>query len=627
MSLSPRFKIIVHDLAAIALAWLLAFCARFNFSLPPAPHLDAALDALPVVVALQAAMAWRFGLYRGLWRFASLRDLWNIIRAALLGALLIGLGLFLVNRLTDVPRSVLVLYPLFLVTLLGGPRLLYRLWKDHGLDLKARPEGPEVIVVGGGSGGEMVVRDMLREGSYTPVGIVDDDPRLRRSRIHGVPVLGRVDELPAIVQRREVSIIVIAIPTANNAQMRRIVETCEATGKPFRTLPQLNDLVTGRVSARALREVSIDDLLGRDAVQLDWVRIQAEIAGKVVLVSGGGGSIGAELCRQIAALGVERLMVFERSEYNLYAIERELRETHPHLNLHGVIGDVCDRVAVEHAFSRFRPAVVFHAAAYKHVPVLQSQAREAVRNNVLGTAEMIAAAERHGCGAFVLISTDKAVRPSSVMGATKRVAELICESRNRRAGTRFITVRFGNVLGSAGSVVPLFREQIARGGPVTVTHPDARRYFMTIPEACQLILLAGAVGEGGEIFVLDMGEPINITYLAEQMIRLSGREPGEDIHIVYTGLRPGERLNEELFHADEASRPTGHDKLLLARHAAVDRQHIDPLIERLRAASDAFDEAAIDALLREAVPELGIHAPVTGVTDNDNIVSFPRSMA
>ncbi len=623
--LSPRLKVILHDVFATITAWGLAVIARFNFELPPLEFFSATFAAIPLVIICQSVLSWHFGLYRGLWRFASLPDLWNIARAAVLGALTIGVTLFLVNRLVGIPRSVLILYPLFLIFLLGGPRMLFRVWKDHALSLRAMGGGQRVVVIGAGSGGEMVVRDMLREGSYLPVGIVDDNPALARARIHGVPVLGTVGELARVVARREIETIVIAVPSASNAQMRRIVDLCEATGKPFRTLPPLHDMIAGRVSVSALREVSIDDLLGRDKVELDWATIQAEIAGKSVLITGGGGSIGSELCRQVAVLGVASLVVFERSEHNLYLIERELRETYPHLNLQFVIGDICDRAAVDALFTRCKPAIIFHAAAYKHVPILQSQTREAVRNNVLGTLEMIDAADRHGAASFVLISTDKAVRPSSVMGATKRVAELLCESRNRRSATKYITVRFGNVLGSAGSVVPLFRDQIARGGPVTVTHADAVRYFMTIPEAAQLILQAAAAGSGGEIFVLDMGVPVNITYLAEQMIRLSGREPGTDIRIVYTGLRPGEKLREALFHDEEQLTPTSHDKLLLAQHTPVEARRLSELVAAMARASAAFDQGAIIQLLNEAVPEFaGVQSMAAEAA---NVVTFTRSVS
>ena len=620
---SPRTKVIAHDLVAIALAWSLALLARFNFEMPPAAYLNVNINALPLVLLIQGVITWRFGLYRGLWRFASLPDLWNIIRAALLGALCIAVSLFVMNRLEGVPRSILILYPVFLIFTMGGPRLLYRLWKDRSLSLKNISGAQRVIVIGAGSGGEMLIRDMLRDGSYLPVGLVDDRAELTRSRIHGVPVMGTIEKLPALVGSHDIDSTVIAIPSASNSQMQRIVDICEMTQRPFRTLPRLQDTIAGKVDLGAVRDVSIDDLLGRDKVELDWHAIQVELAGKSILITGGGGSIGSELCRQVARLGASRLIVYERSEHHLYLIERELRESHPHLALHCVLGDVCDRVALDTLFTSVQPRIVFHAAAYKHVPMLEFQAREAVRNNILGTREMILAAERHRCDTFVLISTDKAVHSSSIMGATKRVAEFLCESRDNASGTRFVTVRFGNVLGSAGSVVPLFQAQIRAGGPVTVTHADATRYFMTIPEASQLILQAAAIGQSGQIFVLDMGSPVNITYLAEQMIRLSGHIPDEDIRIVYTGLRPGEKLKEELFYAQENLTPTTHDKLMLARHAGLDSSRVDALMDKLEHACNVFDEDAMQRILKEEVPKLSSdnRAPA----DNSSIVNFKRS--
>lgn len=624
--LSARSKVILHDLSMVALAWGVALVARFNFALPPPLTLSYSLRALPVVLLVQGLIAWRFGLYRGLWRFASLQDLWNIIRSAGLGALCIALALFVVNRLEGIPRSLLILYPLFLIFFLGAPRLFYRVWKDRSLTLRQVAGGQRVIIVGAGSGGEMLLRDMLRERAYVPVGLVDDRASLARARIHGVPVLGAIERLPELVRQLEVELIVIAIPSASNSEMQRIVEICERCVCPFRTLPRRQDHVTGKMGLREIREVAIEDLLGRTTVALDWQTIQAELVAKAVVITGGGGSIGAELCRQVARLGASRLIVFERSEHNLYLIERELRESFPHLPLHCMLGDVCDRVALDHLFTEFRPRIVFHAAAYKHVPIVEAHVREGVRNNVLGTHEVAEAADRHGCECMVLISTDKAVRPSSIMGATKRFAELLCERRNQQSATRYITVRFGNVLGSAGSVVPLFQAQIRAGGPITVTHPEATRYFMTIPEACQLILQAAAVGRGGEIFVLDMGQPVNITYLAQQMIRLSGHMPGTDIPVVFTGLRPGEKLREELFHADEDLAPTQHDKLLLAGHSKLDPGRIRELFEQLMRACNEYDEVRIRELLVAAVPELP-NADIESKPADGTVVQFKRGIS
>ncbi|MGD9600888.1 MAG: polysaccharide biosynthesis protein [Gammaproteobacteria bacterium] len=603
--IGTRNIVIAHDLAMVVLAWCLALAARFNFEIPPWPFLVSGFKALPVVLFVQALMLWRFGLYRGLWRFASLQDLWNIIRSAVLGAVFVTLALFFVMRLADIPRSVLILYPVFLLLLLGAPRLAYRLFKDRTLGFESLRSGvgTRVIVVGAGEAGETLVRDMRRDPAWIAVGLVDDRRELARRRIHGVPVLGTIDELPALVARYRADLVIIAIPSASNLEMQRIVDVCERAGCPFRTLPRLHDIVSGRLGIREIRQVAIDDLLGRSAVELDWPAIQTKLSSKIVLVTGGAGSIGSELCRQVARLGVRRLVVYEQSEHGLYELEREMRRGYPHLEISCVLGDVCDAAAVANLFAVERPQVVFHAAAYKHVPIVERQVREGIRNNVVGTRVVAEAAQRFQAERMVLISTDKAVSPSSVMGATKRVAELICEAANQQEGTRYITVRFGNVLGSAGSVVPLFQEQIATGGPVTVTHPEATRYFMTIPEASQLILQAAALGSGGEIFVLEMGEPVNIAYLAEQMIRLSGHTPHDDIRIVYTGLRPGEKLREELFHGDEQLVPTAHGKVRRAVHAPTDSARVADIVAKLEDACERFDSREhLALLLRQAVP-------------------------
>ena len=366
----------------------------------------------------------------------------------------------------------------------------------------------------------------------------------------------------------------------------------------------MQDLIAGRVSINTLREVSIEDLLGRDPVRLDREAIRNELSGRCVLISGGGGSIGTELCRQVAKLAPSKLVLLENCEFNLFRIESELRQTFPGIELHPVLGDVADAVAVEHIYSTHKPDITYHAAAYKHVPMLESQVREAIQNNVCGTKIMALAADRHRCDTFVLISTDKAVNPANVMGASKRIAEIFCQNLSQRSTTRFITIRFGNVLGSDGSVVPLFRQQIESGGPVTVTHPEMMRYFMTIPEACQLILQAESMGKGSEIYILDMGEPVNITYLAEQMIQLSGNEPGKDIEIVYTGLRPGEKLYEELFHEKEQLTGTQHEKIFLANHRQIEWELLDRTISDMETACGNYDEKSLLKGIAILVPEL-----------------------
>ncbi len=559
-----KLIIFFHDFLAIVSAWILSLLARFNFEFPPNDLLKAAIAALPMVLLVQLIVGGYFGLYRGLWRFTGLLDLWNLLKAVGLGTIVIFTGLFVFNRLEYIPRSTIVLYPIFLVLLLAGPRLVYRVLKDGGNIGVSGTSGKKSLIVGAGTAGEAVVREMRREKEFMPLGIVDDDKKLLGARIHGVPVLGSVEDLPVLVQKMSVDLIVIAVPSASDAEMQRIFEVCNKSGAGSLTLPKINDIVEGKVALREARALSIDDLLGRAQVSLDWSAINKNIKGKKVLVTGGGGSIGSELCQQICTLEPSNLVILDQSEYSLYQLEKDIRKLYPEISVEFVLGDICDSVNVAGVFEEFCPNIVFHAAAYKHVPILERQVSQAVQNNVIGTKVLAECAVRNKVDSFVLISTDKAVRPTSIMGVSKRLAELYCLHMNTLASTKFITVRFGNVLNSAGSVVPLFKEQIDQGGPVTVTHKDATRYFMSIPEACQLILEASAMGSGGDVYVLDMGEPVSIIYLAEQMIKLSGSKPGKDIQIIYTGLRPGEKLEEELFFSDENLRQTGHEKLLLS---------------------------------------------------------------
>jgi FlaA1/EpsC-like NDP-sugar epimerase len=601
VAIHPRLAVVVHDLAMTWIAWTVVNMVRWSFQ-PNPPDLNAfGIEALIVLLA-QGAVFRLTGLYRGLWRFASMPDLWNLVRAAVLGALSIAIALFLYNRLATVPRTALVVDPLMLVVLLGAPRLAWRYWKDSRLDFLSRAPGQRVLILGAGKAGEALVRDLLRENRYAPVGFLDDNPHLRGARVHGVPVLGTLAQLPRLARETAAEMVVIAIPAATSEQMRRVVDLCEASKLPFRTVPRLEDVVAGRSGFNELKEVAIEDLLGREPVSLDWTAIRTCIAGKRVVVTGGGGSIGSELCRQIARLGAEALTILEVSEHNLYLIDAELRREFSDLLVDARLCDVCDPAAVERAFAEAQPHIVFHAAAYKHVPLLQGQLREAFRNNVFGTATVAEAAVRHAVDAMVLISTDKAVNPASVMGACKRIAELYCQNFGGPSNTRFVTVRFGNVLDSAGSVVPLFRAQIRAGGPVTVTHPEVTRYFMTIPEACQLILQAAVLGRGGEVFVLDMGEPIRIRYLAEQMIRLAGKSP-EQIAIVYTGLRPGEKLFEELFHPLESCQVTGHPKIRLAERGGTSWAELTTRLRDAEAAVRDFDEERLAQIVGQLLPE------------------------
>ncbi len=599
----PRTAVIVHDLAMVGLAWFIANWLPWNLRPEPIDVVPVSINAA-LVVFVQGGVLWWTGLYRGLWRFASLPDLWNIARAALIGTLAITLVLFLHSRLEHVPRWTMPLYPLALTVLLGSPRLLYRYWKDSRADVFLSSPRLRVLVLGAGRAGEALVRDLKRESRYQPVGFLDDDDALRGAHVHGLPVLGKVSVLPQVAEQVAAQMLLIAMPSASAREMRRVVEACEDANLPFRTVPRLEDVIAGRSEINELKEVAIEDLLGRQQISLDWAAIRGGVASRRVLVTGGGGSIGAELCRQLARLGVESLIVLELSEFNLYQIEQELRREFPDLLLHVHLGDCGDAATAAQVLRRHRPHTVFHAAAFKHVPLLEGQLREAVRNNLVATATLALACDQGGVGNFVLISTDKAVNPANVMGATKRAAEIVCQSLAERSGTRFITVRFGNVLDSAGSVVPLFREQIRQGGPVTVTHPEITRYFMTIPEACQLILQAAVLGARGEVYALDMGEPVRIGYLAEQMIRLTNKLPGRDIEIVYTGLRAGEKLFEELFHEQESYAATAHPKILLAGPRTLEWNRLTGMLRRIETAVREYDEEALTSMLSEWVPEL-----------------------
>ncbi len=601
--LHPRNAVICHDLFMVWAAWMAVHWLRYTFKID-APELLFFTDEIVIVLVIQALVFHFMGLYRGIWRFASLPDLWNIIRSGIAGTMLISLALFLFNRLEGVPRSVFLLYPIALTLFLGGPRLLYRIWKDHHLAFHARVGQTRVLIIGAGMTADRLARDLKQSGPYFPIGFLDDRKDLQGAKLRGMPIYGGLDKLDQIVQSQSIEMAIIAIPSASNEQMQRIVKYCANAKVPFRTVPRLQDLVSGQISRQQIKDVAIEDLLGRDQASMDWESIRAGLAGKSVMVTGGGGSIGSELCRQIAHLNPATLIILENSEHNLYQIERDLSRLTDDLALEPILGDITDQVMVERVLEHFKPDVIFHAAAYKHVPLLQRNIREAVRNNVIGTQIMALAADRHQVSDFILISTDKAVNPVNILGATKRVAELFCENLASRSTTNFVTVRFGNVLNSAGSVVPLFNEQISQGGPITVTHPEVTRFFMTIPEACQLIMQVAASGEDGNIYVLEMGEPVRIRSLAEQMIRLAGKVPGQDIMIEYTGLREGEKLYEELFHESEPYKKTAHPQILLARHREMDWSTMSQKLAGLTHAVNNVDIESLESGLRSLVPEM-----------------------
>ena len=597
-----RWRIVLHDMLVIPVAWLAAYWLRHNLGVIPVEFMQSAVFTLPAVIAVQTAINFFVGVHRGEWRFVSLPDLALIFRSVIVGTASIALTLFLVaERLTYLPRSVFILYAMILFALMCGTRLCYRLFKDRHFSTRS---GRKVVILGAGTAGEQLLRDLRRNhpDQYNIVAFLDDDPEMIGRQIHRVPIVASPDVLQDLILRWDIDLVLIAVPSASDQQMQRLVEICERAGVQFKTLPGSHELLSGRVELADMRAVRIDDLLGRDPVRLDWERIRHSLCDKTVLVTGAGGSIGSELCRQLASVCSSHIVLFDQSEYNLYQVEEELTARYPELKLSSVFGDICDRAAIEHVFNRFKPAAVFHAAAYKHVPLLEGQVREAIKNNALGTRIVADLAHQHKAEKFVLISTDKAVNPSSLMGACKRVAEIYCQQLASQSNTNFITVRFGNVLGSAGSVVPKFQKQIRQGGPITVTHPEMTRYFMTIAEATQLILEASAMGEDGRIYVLDMGQPVLISDLAKQLIRLSGKDPEKDIDLIYTGLRPGEKLHEELFHLEENLTSTETEKIHLAATRTVPSEKVEHVYQRIVEKLDSYDDG-LSQCIKTLVPE------------------------
>jgi FlaA1/EpsC-like NDP-sugar epimerase len=592
---------LLHDVSAVAVAWLAAYWLRFNLDIP-ASYLEQAVTMLPWVLPVNLAIFWLAGLYRGIWRYSSLHDLQRILLSVAAAALLVMAGMY-VTQIAVVPRSVLILYPMLLVGLMSGSRLLYRVWKERSLYGGTRGTQKPVLVIGAGDAAADLLRELARSADWHVVGLLDDSRAKLGLQINGVRVLGGIEQVGSIATSMEVSHAIVAMPGATAATRRRAMELAAAADLTVLTVPAFSDLLSGKFAISQVRAVELEDLLGRDRIELDEAGLHRLLEDKTVLVTGAGGSIGSELCRQIMRFRPRKLVFIEQSEFALYSIEQEFVGQ----PVSCVMGDVKDVARMAAVFAEYRPDVVFHAAAYKHVPLMEAaNAWEAVKNNVQGTLNVARAALACGSGEFVLISTDKAVNPTNVMGASKRLAEMACQAvQAQGSATRFVMVRFGNVLGSSGSVIPRFREQIARGGPVTVTHPEIIRYFMLIPEAAQLVLQAGLMAaredEGGRIFVLDMGEPVKIVDLARDMIRLSGFTDDE-IKIEFTGLRPGEKLFEELLADGESTLPTPHPKLRIAKPSAVpDQQWLADLEQWLSA--PWRDEAEAKEGLRRWVPE------------------------
>lgn len=608
---ASRWQVILFDALMVVVAWFLSYWIYFNLGTIPQKYLDHAVTMLPLVVLCHSAMSIGFAVPRGAWRFTSTHDIYPIVMSVCGGIVVSGFVGFLLTRLEFIPRVLFLVYGVLLIGLLSSCRLLYRSYHTPSLQ---GGTGKRVLIIGGGVAGNMLVIDLKNSTPllYKVVGILDDNPRLKGSHIQGIRVLGTCSSLPQLTQGLHIEQVLIAMPSATTEEMSRIVDYCLDAEISYLTLPKVQEILDGTARSRDLRPVALDDLLGRNPISLDIDLISSSLRNKNVLITGAGGSIGSELCRQVIQLGPASLILLEQNEFNLYSIAQEIDSMQCDIPLHARLGDVCDEPGIRLVFAQYEPDIVFHAAAYKHVPSLQGQVREAVRNNLVGTEVMARISCESGCKQFVLISTDKAVNPTSIMGATKRMAEILVQALNVDSEVAFITVRFGNVLGSAGSVVPLFKKQIEAGGPVTVTHPDVTRYFMTIAEACQLIMQASAIGQGSEIFVLDMGSPVSIDFLARQYIRMAGSVPGRDIEIVYTGLRPGEKLAEELFHDDEKLSETVHHQINLAESRILDRGVVMTAISSLLSKCEQSDVVGIEQIMKTLVPE---YTPENNVID------------
>lgn len=598
-----RLIVFLSDTLLITLALFLAFLLRFDFTIPLQQY-DLLWECLLVVLLVKPLVFAMTGFYNSLWRYASIQDGVEIIKAVTLSSILAVSAAFFLREFTPLPRSIFLLDWILLIGLIAVSRLVWRVYRESYY-ISDSCEGPRTLIIGAGEAGSLLLKEIRRHPhtSYNVIGFVDDDIEKRGMKLHGIPVLGVSKNLGSLIGINDIEDVIIAMPSADGKVIRKIVDLCKHANVTIKTLPSIGDLIEGTVSVSQIKKVEIEDLLGRDPVELDRELIGMYLTGKRVLVTGAAGSIGSEICRQVLPFKPAKLVLLEQAETPLYEIEKELTAKFPELKILPLICDVRDREMVQAAFEEFLPEVVFHAAAYKHVPMMEYNPAQAVLNNVFGSKNVADAA--HGCRVrnFVMISTDKAVNPTNIMGATKRSAEIYIQALSRTSSTKFTTVRFGNVLGSNGSVIPLFKEQIAAGGPVTVTDKRIIRYFMTIPEATQLVLQAGSIGSGSEILVLDMGEPVRIVDLAEELIRLSGLTPYRDIDIVFTGLRPGEKLFEELLIDGEGILPTNHDKIKVLASVQIEIDPIRAELECLYAAARANDIDTLMESLKRLIPE------------------------
>jgi FlaA1/EpsC-like NDP-sugar epimerase len=611
------WKILALDSFLLYFSYYLSYFIRFEGDIPH-PYIATFHQTVWLIIPFKLGCFLLFRLYKGMWRYMSTPDLFNLIKATLVSSGVIVLAILFFRQFQGFARSVFIIDAALTILFIGGARLIIRIFLTQAGPSNGRfslsflssrvSEFKRMLIIGAGDAGEKMYRE-LRDNpnlNYHIVGFVDDDPKKLGMRIHGVPILGGVDELSRLVKKHEIDEILIAISSASGKEMRRIVERCKAAGIKFKTIPGIGELIDGRVSIKTIRDVSYEDLMGRKPVRMEMDKIGNYATGEAVLITGAGGSIGSELCRQIARFDPSPLILLDCAENNLFQVEMEFSRDYPQVEYIPILGNILNSTLLDNIFQTYHPRVVFHAAAYKHVPMMELNPWEAIHNNVQGTQSLLEAVRNYGVERFVFVSTDKAVRPANVMGASKRVGELLTQACSKDDHGRFMSVRFGNVIGSSGSVIPFFQEQIKKGGPVTVTHPEMTRFFMTIPEAAQLILQAGAMGEGGEIFILDMGTPIKIIDLAKDLIRLSGFEPGRDIEIQFTGLRPGEKLYEELITEGEGIVATPHEKIFMLRGNSIQRDVLLSKISDLCQLAAKQNAPKIKEKLKEIVPEYQI---------------------
>lgn len=575
---------VIWDIISVLLANFLALFIRFELSYNniPKQYLHRGMIIVWGAIVITLLVFYFMHLYSSLWRYASASELVNIIMAASLSSLIYYVLILLTNYWF--PRSYYILYWMWLCIFAFAGRFFYRGMRTWKYRTKDRKKVPNVMVIGAGAAGNIIIREIntSKHLNKQVVCVIDDNKQKIGNYIHGIRIVGNRHDIPDMVKQYEVDEIIVAIPTASARQMKELLNICKETGCDMKRVPGLYQLVNGEVSVSRLKDVDVNDLLGREPIEVDLSSIMGYVSGKTVLVTGGGGSIGSELCRQIAQYEPRQLIIVDIYENSAYDIQNELCRTYPELNLVVLIASVRNTKRMDLIFATYQPDIVYHAAAHKHVPLMENSPNEAIKNNVLGTWKVVQAADKHKVKRFVMISTDKAVNPTNIMGASKRICEMIIQTYNNHSQTEFVAVRFGNVLGSNGSVIPLFRKQIEQGGPVTVTHPDIIRYFMTIPEAVSLVLQAGAYAKGGEIFVLDMGEPVKIADLAKNLILLSGHRPDEDIPIVYTGLRPGEKLYEELLMAEEGIQETANKLIHIGKPIQMDEEKFLKQLEELK---------------------------------------------